>query len=243
MGRNYLPTQAAMPSTPSSRRRIMARLLAALAVVGTLVEAVLLKTTIVANRHDQWLIHGPSTLLMVVLWFIIWRIERGERTTNAAPPRAVADQDAVAEIDRRIAAASDAASANIEATAVADHATVEEIGRRIAAMLVEKGILINSPKCELRRRANDGASANIEATAVADQDTVEGIDRRIAAVLAKKGILIDSPKCELRCAASAGASVNTEATAVAASVEEIGRRIVAMLAEKGILINSPNQSR
>ena len=31
MGRNYLPTQAAMPSTPSSRRRIMARLLAALA--------------------------------------------------------------------------------------------------------------------------------------------------------------------------------------------------------------------
>ena len=133
MGRNYLPTQAAMPSTPSSRRRIMARLLAALAVVGTLVEAVLLKTTIVANRHDQWLIHGPSMLLMVVLWFIIWRIERGERTTNAAPPRAVADQDAVEEIDRRIAAASDAASANIEATAVAGQDAVEEIGRRIAA--------------------------------------------------------------------------------------------------------------
>ena len=45
-----------------------------------------------------------------------------------------------------------------------DEDTMEEIGRRLAAMLAEKGILINSPQCELRRRGSDGASATIEAT-------------------------------------------------------------------------------
>ena len=63
--------------------------------------------------------------------------------------------------------------------------------RRIAAVLVKKGILINSPKCELRCAASAGASVNIEATAVADQ--VEEIGRRIAAMLAERGILINSP--------------------------------------------------
>ena len=52
-------------------------------------------------------------------------------------------------------------------------ATVEEIGRRLAAMLAEKGILINSPQCELRRRGSDGASATVEVKAAAGQYTVE----------------------------------------------------------------------
>ena len=78
------PIKAAMPSTP-----VLAagrRLLAAMAVVGTLVEALMSTTAIVASRHDQWLIHGPLMLLMVVIWFIIWRIERGQRRTHAATP-------------------------------------------------------------------------------------------------------------------------------------------------------------
>src|SRR6516162_7861912 len=51
--------EAAMPTTPVlPAGRIMARLLAALAVVCTLVEAVLSNTPIVASGHDQWLIHG-----------------------------------------------------------------------------------------------------------------------------------------------------------------------------------------
>jgi hypothetical protein len=62
----------------------------------------------------------------------------------------------------------------------------------IVATLAKKGILINSPKCELRRTTNDGANANIEATVVADQDIFEKIGRRLAAMLAEKGILLNS---------------------------------------------------
>jgi hypothetical protein len=315
-----------MPSTP-----VLAagrRLLAALAVVGTLVEAVLSTTAIAASRHDQWLIHGPLMLLMVVIWFIIWRIECGQRRTNAATPPTAAGQDTVEEIDRRLAAASDSVSATIEETTAAGRdtveeidrclaaasdsisatieettaagrdtveeidrclaaasdsvsamieettaagrdtveeidrclaaasdsvsatieptvvvrpdATVEEIGRRLAAMLAEKGILINSPQCELRRRGSDGASATVEAKALAGQYTVE----EIVATLAKKGILINSPKCELRRTTNDGANANIEATVVADQdiFEKIGRRLAAMLAEKGILLNSRNRS-
>jgi len=259
---------AAMPSTP-----VLAagrRLLAALAVVGTLVEAVLSTTAIAASRHDQWLIHGPLMLLMVVIWFIIWRIECGQRRTNAATPPTAAGQDTVEEIDRLLAAASDSVSATIEETTAAGRdtveeidrclaaasdsvsatieptvvvrpdATVEEIGRRLAAMLAEKGILINSPQCELRRRGSDGASATVEAKALAGQYTVE----EIVATLAKKGILINSPKCELRRTTNDGANANIEATVVADQdiFEKIGRRLAAMLAEKGILLNSRNRS-
>jgi hypothetical protein len=286
-----------MPSTP-----VLAagrRLLAALAVVGTLVEAVLSTTAIAASRHDQWLIHGPLMLLMVVIWFIVWRIECGQRRTNAATPPTAAGQDTVEEIDRCLAAASDSVSATIEETTAAGRdtveeidrclaaasdsvsatieettaagrdtveeidrclaaasdsvsatieptvvvrpdATVEEIGRRLAAMLAEKGILINSPQCELRRRGSDSAGAIVEATAVAGQYTVE----EIVATLAKKGILINSPKCELRRTTNDGANANIEATVVADQdiFEKIGRRLAAMLAEKGILLNSRNRS-
>ena len=114
------------------------------------------------------------------------------------------------------------------------------IGRRLAAMLAEKGILINSPQCELRRRGSDGASATVEAKALAGQYTVE----EIVATLAKKGILINSPKCELRRTTNDGANANIEATVVADQdiFEKIGRRLAAMLAEKGILLNSRNRS-
>ena len=216
---------AAMPSTP-----VLAagrRLLAALAVVGTLVEAVLSTTAIAASRHDQWLIHGPLMLLMVVIWFIIWRIECGQRRTNAATPPTAAGKDTVEEIDRRLAAASDGASATIEPTVVRPDATVEEIGRRLAAMLAEKGILINSPQCELRRRGSDGASATVEAKALAGQYTVE----EIVATLAKKGILINSPKCELRRTTNDGADANIEATVVAD--QDIFEKI-SSVARKGI---------
>jgi hypothetical protein len=248
-----------------------------LAVVGTLVEAVLSNTPIVASGHDQWLIHGPLVLLMVVICFIIWRIERGQRRTNAAMPPPAADQDTVEEIGCRLAAASNGASATIEPTAAAGQdaveeigcrraaasegvsatieptvvagqdtveeigcrlaaasngasatieptvvvrpdATVEEIGRRLAAMLAEKGIPINLPQCELRRRGSGGAT--VEATAVVGQYTVE----EIVATLAKKGILINSPKCDQDI------------------FEKIGRRLAGMLAEKGIVLNSRNRS-
>ena len=118
---------------------------------------------------------------------------------------------------------------------------MEEIGRRLTAMLAEKGILLNSPQCELGRRASDGASTTIKATAVAGQYTVE----EIVAMVAKKGIPINSPKCEPQPTTSDGANVNIEATVVADqdTFEEIGRRLAAMLAEKGILLNSRNRSK
>ena len=61
----------------------------------------------------------------------------------------VASQDVAEENGRRLAAASDGVSATIEPRAAADQDIVEEIGRRLTAMLAEKGILINSPQCEL----------------------------------------------------------------------------------------------
>jgi len=45
----------------------------------------------------------------------------------------------------------------------------------IVATLAKKGILINSPKCELRRTTNDDANVNIEATVLAEQDIFEEI--------------------------------------------------------------------
>ena len=102
----------------------------------------------------------------------------------------VAGQVTVEETGCRLAVTSDSASATIEPTVVAgQETTVEKIGRRLAAMLAEKGILINSPQCELRRRASDSASATIEATAAAGQYTVEEIIAR----LAKKDTLITRP--------------------------------------------------
>src|SRR5579864_542782 len=217
--------EAAMPTTPVlPAGRI--RLLAALAVVGTLIEAVLSNTPIVASGHDQWLIHGPLMLLMVVIWFIIWRIDRGQRRPNAATPPPAADQDTVEEIDGRLALASDGASATIEPTAVADQDTVEEIGCRLAlasdgaSATIEPTAVagqdtVEEIGCRLAA-ASDGASATIEPTVVVRPDaTVEEIGRRLAAMLAEKGILINLPQCELRRRGSGGASATVEATAVA----------------------------
>ena len=158
--------------------------------------------------------------------------------TASAPPSSRRRRPA--ENGRHLAAASEGASVTIEPRAAADQDTVEEIGRRLTAMLAEKGILINSPQCELGRRASDGASTTIKAAAVAGQYTVE----EIVARLAKKSTLINSPQCELRRTTSDGAIVNIEATVTADqdTFEEIGRRLTAMLAEKGILLNSRNRS-
>jgi len=107
--------------------------------------------------------------------------------TASAPPSSRRRRPA--ENGRHLAAASEGASVTIEPRAAADQDTVEEIGRRLTAMLAEKGILINSPQCELGRRASDGASTTIKAAAVAGQYTVE----EIVAMVAKKGIPINSP--------------------------------------------------
>src|SRR5580704_8594184 len=209
---------AAMPSTP-----VLAagrRLLAALAVVGTLVEAVLSTTAIVASRHDQWLIHGPLMLLMVVIWFIIWRIERGQRRTNAATPPTAAGQDTVEEIDRCLAAASDSVSATIEDTTAAGRDTVEEIDRCLAA-------------------ARDSVSATIEETTAAGRDTVEEIDRCLAAAsdsvsstieettAASRNTVEEIDRCLATASDSISATIEETTAAGRDTVEEIDRCLAA----------------